>query len=321
MSGSYRMSKIWIKTYVYCCYIGTIFWLALPIVYRDKSLPLACWYPFDYTQPYVYEVVFFLQAVGQIQVAASFASSSGLHMVLCVLISGQYDVLFCSLKNVLATSYVKMGANMSELSYRTLQAEQSISDAEAGQYAYSLEEQTPLQELMQDNIHSDSTQDFSRAFKQCFVHCIQHHRYIVSALKKMERFYSPIWFVKIGEVTFLMCLVAFVSTKSTTANSFMRMVSLGQYLLLVLYELFIICYFADIVYQNSQRCGEALWRSPWQRHLQEVHSDYLFFILNSRRQFQLTAGKITNLNVDRFRGTITTAFSFLTLLQKMDARG
>lgn len=49
MAEAYRISKLWIKTYVYCCYIGTIFWLALPIVYRDKSLPLACWYPFDYT--------------------------------------------------------------------------------------------------------------------------------------------------------------------------------------------------------------------------------------------------------------------------------
>ncbi|KAH8386228.1 hypothetical protein KR200_006905 [Drosophila serrata] len=319
MAEAYRISKMWIKTYVYCCYIGTIFWLALPIVYRDKSLPLACWYPFDYTQPIVYEVVFFLQAMGQIQVAASFASSSGLHMVLCVLISGQYDVLFCSLKNVLATTYVLMGANMADL--RSLQAEQSVSDAEPSQYAYSLEEETTLQELLHHTSQAKSSGDFRWAFRHSFVRCVNHHRYIVSTLKQMERFYSPIWFVKIGEVTFLMCLVAFVSTKSTSANSFMRMVSLGQYLLLVLYELFIICYFADIVYQNSQRCGEALWRSPWQRHLKEVRSDFLFFMLNSRRQFQLTAGKITNLNVDRFRGTITTAFSFLTLLQKMDARG
>ncbi|KAH8278857.1 hypothetical protein KR018_010482, partial [Drosophila ironensis] len=319
MAGAYRMSKLWIKTYVYCCYIGTIFWLALPIVYRDRSLPLACWYPFDYTQPIVYEVVFFLQAMGQIQVAATFASSSGLHMVLCVLISGQYDVLFCSLKNVLATTYVKMGASLAEL--KQLQAEQSVSDAEPSQYTYSLELQTPVQELLQENLKSPSSPDFLRAFRAAFVECIGHHRYIIATLKKMEKFYSPIWFVKIGEVTFLMCLVAFVSTKSTSANSFMRMVSLGQYLLLVLYELFIICYFADIVNQNSQRCGEALWRSPWQRHVREVRQDYLFFMLNSRRHFQLTAGKISNLNVERFRGTITTAFSFLTLLQKMDARG
>lgn len=47
--GALRHSNLWIKTYVYCCFVGTIFWLVLPIAYRDRSLPLACWYPFDYT--------------------------------------------------------------------------------------------------------------------------------------------------------------------------------------------------------------------------------------------------------------------------------
>ncbi|ALC45946.1 Or83a [Drosophila busckii] len=317
MKGALRQSNLWIKTYVYCCFIGTIFWLALPLAYGDRSLPLACWYPFDYTQPFVYELVFFLQAVGQIQVAAAFSASSGFHMVLGILLAGQYDILFCSLKNVLATSYLEMGANMAEL--RQLQAAQAVADAELNQYNYSQEQQTTLTELAA-LIGPGENRNFQIAFKSAFGRCLHLHRYIIKALYKMERFYNPIWLFKIGEVTFLMCLVAFTYTKSTNANSFMRMVVLGQYLLLVLYELFIICYFADVVYQNSVRCGEALWRSPWQLHMREIRSDYMFFMLNARRQFRLTAGKIYNLNVDRFRGTITTAFSFLTLLQKMDAR-
>lgn len=178
-----------------------------------------------------------------------------------------------------------------------------MADAEVNQYTYSREIHTPLAKLLLHQKKSNNIgEDFSGAFKHSFEHCLQLHRYIVLTLSKMERFYNPIWIFKIGEVTFLMCLVAFVSTKSTTANSFMRMVSLGQYLLLVLYELFIICYFADVVYQNSQRCGEALWRSPWHLHMLQVRSEYLFFLLNSRREFRLTAGKIYNLNIDRFRG-------------------
>ncbi|XP_034488060.1 odorant receptor 83a [Drosophila innubila] len=316
--GALRHSNLWIKTYVYCCFVGTIFWLVLPIVYRDRSLPLACWYPFDYTQPIVYEFIFFLQAMGQIQVAASFSSSSGFHMVLGILICGQYDVLFCSLKNVLATSYLKMGANMKELS--KLREAQSVADTEVNQFSYSQEYCTPLEKLIYSQEPSH-IRHFSDAFKHSFRRCLEQHHYIIETLNKIEDFYNPIWIFKIGEVTFLMCLVAFVSTKSTTANSFMRMVSLGQYLLLVAYELFIICFFAEMIYQNSQRCGEALWRSPWHLHMRQVRSEYLFFLMNSRRQFQLTAGKIYNLNVDRFRRTITTAFSFLTLLQKMDAIG
>ncbi|EDW59866.1 uncharacterized protein Dvir_GJ24721 [Drosophila virilis] len=318
VTGALRQSNLWIKSYVYCCYVGTVFWLMLPIVYRDRSLPLACWYPFNYSQPIVYELVFFLQAVGQIQVAAAFASSSGFHMVLGIVISGQYDLLSCSLKNILATSYLKMGANKAELS--KLRKAQSVADVELNQFCYSHEITTPLEKLMQQQKPNKIT-SFPTAFNHSLKRCVEQHHYIISILQKMESFYNPIWLFKIAEVTFLMCLVAFVSIKSTTVNSLMRMVSLGQYLLLVLYELFIICYFADVVYQNSQRCGDALLRSPWQLHLRQLRSDYIIFLINSRRTFRLTAGKIYNLNVDRLRSTITTAFSFLTLLQKMDARG
>lgn len=99
-------------------------------------------------------------------------------------------------------------------------------------------------------------------------------------------------------IMFLMC-----SFQSTTANSsFMKAVSLGQYLLLVAWELLIICYFGEIVYINSQRCGEAVLRSPWYLHMREMKNDFLMFLLNSYRPFRLTAGKMYQLNVDRFRG-------------------
>lgn len=48
MEGSIRYSNIWAKGLIYSCQIAALFWLALPIAARDKSLPLACWYPFDY---------------------------------------------------------------------------------------------------------------------------------------------------------------------------------------------------------------------------------------------------------------------------------
>lgn len=68
-------------------------------------------------EPIIYEAMYFLQFVGQIQVAAAFSASSGFHMVLGILISGQYDVLFCSLKNILATIAIKSCATKRELRY------------------------------------------------------------------------------------------------------------------------------------------------------------------------------------------------------------
>ncbi|XP_062123037.1 odorant receptor 83a-like [Drosophila sulfurigaster albostrigata] len=318
MEGPIRYTNIWAKSLIYSCQVAALFWLALPIAYRDKSLPLACWYPIDHKQPIVYEVIFFLQGMGQIQISAAFTAASGLYMVIGILISGQYDILFCSLKNVLATSYLEVGATFTEL--RKLQEAQSVADAELNQYSYAIEERTPLEELIRERDVNNIT-DFSASFNRAFKSCIAQHRFIIAALTKIERFFNPIWLCKTGEVTFLVCLVAFVWTKSTSANSFIRMLILGQYLVLVLFEMFVICYFAELVYQNSQRCGDALWRSPWQLCMRQVRSHYLFFIMNGQKHFQLTAGKIYNLNVERFRSIITTAFSVLTLLRKMDARG
>ncbi|XP_023301661.2 odorant receptor 83a [Lucilia cuprina] len=318
MNGSLAMSNRWIKTYVYCCFLGTIFWLILPIAYGDSSLPLACWYPFDYKQPFVYETMYFLQSVGQIQVAAAFSASSGFHMVLGILISGQYDVLFCSLKNILATIAINRCATKREL--RELYELQEFTAPEINEYYCSREITCDVNTLVRTNTNNEQ-QDFRHHFRNAIKKCVDHHRYIVDCLNKMEAFYSPIWFFKTGEVIFLMCLVAFVSVKSTTANSsFMKAVSLGQYLVLVAWELLIICYFGEMIYINSQRCGEALLRCPWYIHMREMKYDFLLFLLNSKRPFKLTAGKIYTLNVERFKGVITTAFSFLTLLQKMDQR-
>ena len=60
--------------------------------------------------------MYFLQSVGQIQVAAAFSASSGFHMVLGILMSGQYDVLFCSLKNIIAT--VSINRNLTKRDLR-----------------------------------------------------------------------------------------------------------------------------------------------------------------------------------------------------------
>ncbi|KAM7361413.1 odorant receptor 83a-like [Cochliomyia hominivorax] len=343
MDGSLALSNRFIRVYVYCSFMGCIFWVIVPFAYNDRRLPLACWYPFDYKQPYIYETIYFLQFVGQIQVAAAFCGSSGFHMVLAVLISGQYDILFCSLKNILATVAIKRNATKSEL--RDLYNKQLFTKPELNEFYCCKEIVCKFEDLIQSitrkkrhnfrlnfhnpfkkSLHHKTTspaqnQSFHFQFRDALKKCVDHHRYIVECLNKMESFYSPIWFLKTAQVIFAMCLMTFESFKSTsTKSSPMQVITVGQYLFLVTWELLIICYFGEIVYVQSQRCGEALLRSPWYLHLREMKYDFLLFMLNSKRPFRLTAGKIYVINTDLLIAIIKMAFSFLTLLQKMDER-
>ena len=59
--------------------------------------------------------MYFLQSVGQLQVAIAFATSAGMYMQLTVLCCAQYDILACSLKNLMATAHIELGAKAEEL--------------------------------------------------------------------------------------------------------------------------------------------------------------------------------------------------------------
>ncbi|XP_065354556.1 odorant receptor 83a-like [Calliphora vicina] len=317
MDDSWLMSVKWTKWYAYSCLIGTTFWLILPIASGDRSLPLACWYPFDYKQPFIYEIMYFLQSVGQMQAAAAYSTSNGFYMTVCILISGQYDVLFCSLKNILATVAIN---RRHKIELRELYELQKFNAPEINEF-YCSKEITCNIDILIRNTKNGKHQDFRCHFRNALKKCVDHHCYIVKCLNKMEAFFSPIWFFKTAEMISLLCLLAFASVKTTNVNSsLMKIIPLVQYLLLVAWELLIICYFGEVVFINSQRCGEALLRSPWYIHMREMKYDVLLFLLNSKRSFQLTAGKMYALNVECFKSVIKTAFSLLTLLQNMDKR-
>ncbi|XP_023159196.1 odorant receptor 83a-like [Ceratitis capitata] len=319
MKESVDLSNTWTKVFLISCYVGGAFWLFVPFLRRDRSLPLPCWYPFDYKSPIVYESIYLLQCLAQMQMAAAFASTSAFYLLVAVVFSGQLDVLNCSLKNVIATTYLNLRKPKSELI--KLREEHNIENFEINQYYCAEEHKTDLDCLphLLDG-ENPEPQNFYAAFKQAFKHCVTHHQYILCGLQMLEDIYSYLWYLKTMKATVLACLFAFVWVKSTAANSFLTIFSFSQYLVLAIWEMFMICYSAEIIFLNSQRCDEALQRSPWHLHACEIKKDILFFILNAQQPFRLTGGKMFNLNVEKFRRFLSTSFSIFTSLQQMDER-
>ncbi len=61
------------------------------------------YYYFPKSHP-TFEIVYLSQIVGQIEVAVAFATSDVILITMVLLIYAQYDVLFCSLKNLRYTA-------------------------------------------------------------------------------------------------------------------------------------------------------------------------------------------------------------------------
>ncbi|CAD6996364.1 unnamed protein product [Ceratitis capitata] len=309
-----------IKYFVLSSLVAVIFWLFQPVVYEERTLPLPCWYPFDYKAPFIYPLAYFLQVIAQLQLALTFVTNSIYFTVLCFLLCGQFDVLNCSLKNILATTYILMGASRKDLI--ELREHQCNADDEINQYFVAEELHINLDCIphVLTPATTAGTMNFRDAFHCALGQCVDHHIFILNALRKTEKLFSMVWFFKTLEVTFAICTIAFDVVKSTDDKSFLQVLSLGQYMILVLWEMFMICYGGEIVYINSQRCDLALLRSPWYLHSREMRAEILFFLLHAQRAFALTGGKFYPLKLEKFQAILTTSFSFYTLLQNMDQR-
>lgn len=97
-------------TYVYTLFgtLTTQFWTIFSLIQSDRVLPLKCWYPFDYTISPYYEVLFVVQVFVQLVVPFGYILFTAFALTAAFLLGSQYDIMFCSLKNVMATTWRKV---------------------------------------------------------------------------------------------------------------------------------------------------------------------------------------------------------------------
>lgn len=98
------------------CFSGTFQWVVVALFMDDRVHPLRVNYPWiDQRQTPYYQIIFVMHAACQFITGISFANISNVLLSLAVIICGQFDVLFCSLKNVRNTAMTFNGGQLKEL--------------------------------------------------------------------------------------------------------------------------------------------------------------------------------------------------------------
>ena len=104
MTDAYQKADKLSKYWGLVCLVGVVTMTLSPILMGKRDLPLKVWYPFDEKADYIFELLYIIQFIGQIQMSFSFSNTSGIYLVLVIIICSQYDVLFCSVKNFVVTA-------------------------------------------------------------------------------------------------------------------------------------------------------------------------------------------------------------------------
>ncbi|KAJ6627578.1 Odorant receptor 83a, partial [Pseudolycoriella hygida] len=302
----YTITQSFSIFYIILCVAGVLHYILLPIYLQVWELPLPCWYPFNYYPHPIFEFVYLSQCMGQIQVALAFANSDIIIVCVVVLVLGQYDILFCSLKNVRYTAILINGLTKNREELRNLQNKINLDDEEVSQYYYSFERKEDLDDenlvgILKEmktklrrnrlNGRADSTflTEYEDELALALRDCATHHQNLIQISGMLERFYNPIVLVKSLQVTLQICNLAYVSTNTT--SSLMQNINYLEYLFLTLFDIMIFGYAGNWIKEQSIRVGDAALRSPWYLCGSSFRRSLSIILANTVHPLQLTGGK------------------------------
>ncbi|KAH8288607.1 hypothetical protein KR054_006252, partial [Drosophila jambulina] len=262
--AAFRKSRTFTIVWIMACLLGVISWGVSPLMLGIRTLPLLCWYPFDAMAPVTYTAVYTTQLFGQILVGVTFGFGGSLFVTLILLLLGQFDVLYCSLKNLDAHARLLAGESVKDLSL--LQKDLLLEDStrELNQYAVLKEHPTDLSKIFAGRLGPGQ----GDAFQGALVECVRLHRFILHCSAELEDLFSPYCLVKSLQITIQLCLLVFVGVSGT--REVLRIVNQLQYLGLTLFELLMFTYCGELLSRHSVRSGDAFWRGSWWKHAHHI---------------------------------------------------
>lgn len=237
------------------CVIGTIHYGIYPLLISKRILPINIKYPFDTNVSPAFEIMYFVQFFGQLQIGAIYSVYGTMWISIIILICGQFDVLFCTIKNALWSAILLRGKPVMLEHLKDCQRDNKLlSESTISIYYNSVEEKDDLDRVYNkqphDNLSTVSYAGYDSEILLVLRRAVLLHQNILHLSAMLERFFYPFLLGKIGVCSLLACFLAYLSSSGLT--SIMKIVTLVEYLLLVFTELLLITYFPTVLlYQVS----------------------------------------------------------------------
>lgn len=242
-----RKLSIW---WTVVCVLGTIHYGIYPILVQKRVLPINIRYPFDTQSSPTFEIMYFVQFIGQLQIGAIYSVYGIMWFSIIILICGQLDILFCTLKNVLWAALLSRGDSDSLKALKALQMKINLVETQ-GEYYNSCEQLSVLEERKSENqdVKIVDSLGSSAGYEDALIwevrKAILLHQNIFRLSWMLEEFFFPFMLGKIFVCSMLACFLAYLSSSGLT--SLMKVVTLVEYLCLVFAELLLITYFPTVL--------------------------------------------------------------------------
>lgn len=194
--------------------------------------------------------MYILQFIGQLQIGAIYSVYGTMWISTIILICGQFDLLFCSIKNMLYSAMLLRGDSRSKECFKSLWKDDSWLKTNKIEYYKSIEEWDEISSqamtLKNGSLLSDGKYD--KELLRILRETILLHQNILRISGLLEEFFSPFMLAKTSVCCILACFIAYLTSSGLT--SVMKVITLLEYLFLVFAELLLNTYYPTLLQQH-----------------------------------------------------------------------
>ncbi|XP_038220703.1 odorant receptor 67c-like [Zerene cesonia] len=154
----------------------------------------------------------------------------------------------------------------------------------------------------------------ARETKSCIRSLVQRHQQLIQLVNEIEQLYSKSTLFNIVVSSVLICLSVF---NVTFINDFGAVFSFISFLVMSLYQIFMSCYFGDMIVTSSLQVREALYKCKWYDAEPQIKRTIHIIMLRSQKPCSVTAAKFATLNISAFTTILSRSWSYFALLKTM----
>nr|USS30765.1 odorant receptor [Aedes albopictus] len=155
-------------------------------------------------------------------------------------------------------------------------------------------------------------------YRRKFVAQIQQYNRIYEFARDIEKAVSWGVFAQICASGITICAIVFRLSSISIIDHLGTSIPMFFYMVSMLTQIFMPCYFGNDVTLKSQTLTNALYTSEWYQLAMEDRKDLKMMMLRTGESIRLKAGGFFNFNLDAFTSTLNTAYSVYAVLNSQE---
>ncbi|XP_061729083.1 putative odorant receptor 92a isoform X1 [Cydia pomonella] len=153
-------------------------------------------------------------------------------------------------------------------------------------------------------------------FLEKFKKLATRHEGIMQSVIQLESIYTKSTLFNFVSSSFLICLTGF---NVTAIGDIGFMLSFLSFLLTSLMQIYLLCFYGDMVMTSSMEVSNAMYNSKWYTVSARAAKHLYVGQMRAQKPSKLTAFGYADVNLNAFRKILSTACSYFALLQTMES--